>query len=207
MKEQIESGRLPDIVFCHNDGMATGAYKALVETGTEGKIFIYGIDGMPDEGLDYVQFGHQLASYVYPTGGGEIIRLALNILTGKPYERENKLDGILVVRENVWSISTTTKELMRQNENLVTIQDKLEDYLGLDRGHVGIPSVGKTLYGVNHSLLTSVGTNQHYLWCQRRHDRASLEHRPVIGHIECGALALQRCPRLEIEEVGVWILG
>ena len=131
VKEQIESGRLPDIVFCHNDGMATGAYKALVETGTEGKIYIYGIDGMPDEGLDYVQFGHQLASYVYPTGGGEIIRLALNILTGKPYERENKLDGILVVRENVWSISTTTKELMRQNENLVTIQDKLEDYLGL----------------------------------------------------------------------------
>ena len=131
VKEQIESGRLPDIVFCHNDGMATGAYKALVETGTEGKINIYGIDGMPDEGLDYVQFGHQLASYVYPTGGEEIIRLALNILTGKPYERENKLDGILVVRENVWSIATTTKELMRQNENLVTIQDKLEDYLGL----------------------------------------------------------------------------
>ena len=131
VKEQIESGRLPDIVFCHNDGMATGAYKAVVETGTEGKIYIYGIDGMPGEGLDYVEFGHQLASYVYPTGGEEIIRLALNILTGKPYERENKLDGILVVRENVWSISTTTKELMRQNENLVTIQDKLEDYLGL----------------------------------------------------------------------------
>ncbi len=131
VKEQINTGRLPDIVFCHNDGMATGAYKAVVETGTEGKIHIYGIDGMPDEGLDYVQFGHQLASYVYPTGGEKIIRLALNILTGKPYERENTLEGILVVRENVWSIATTTKELMRQNENLVTIQDKLEDYLGL----------------------------------------------------------------------------
>ena len=131
VKEQIQSGRVPDIVFCHNDGMATGAYKAMVETANEGKINIFGIDGMPDEGLDYVQLGHQLASYVYPTGGEKIIRLALNILTGKPYERENMLEGILVVRENAWSLATTTKELMEQSENLVTVQDKLEDYLGL----------------------------------------------------------------------------
>lgn len=131
VKEQIASGRLPDIVFCHNDGMATGAYKAAVETGTEGKIQIFGIDGMPGEGLDYVQLGHQLASYVYPTGGEKIVRLALDILTGKPYKRENTLEGILVVRENAWSIATTTRELMKQNKNLATIQDKLEDYLGL----------------------------------------------------------------------------
>ena len=131
VKEQIQNGRVPDIVFCHNDGMATGAYKAMVETANEGKINIFGIDGMPDEGLDYVQLGHQLASYVYPTGGEKIIRLALNILTGKPYERENMLEGILVVRENAWSLATTTKELMEQSENLVTVQDKLEDYLGL----------------------------------------------------------------------------
>ena len=119
--EQIRSGRLPDIVFCHNDGMATGAYKAVVETGTEGKVNIMGIDGMPGEGLDYVQFGHQIASYVYPTGGDKIIKLALDILTGKPYERENKLQGILVVPENAWPIATTTTELLRQVEELVTI--------------------------------------------------------------------------------------
>jgi AraC-like DNA-binding protein len=129
--EQIRSGRLPDIVFCHNDGMATGAYKAVVETGTEGKVNIMGIDGMPGEGLDYVQFGHQLASYVYPTGGDRIIRLALDILTGKPYERENTLQGILVVKENAWPIAETTSELQRQMGQLVTIQDKLEDYFGL----------------------------------------------------------------------------
>ena len=131
LKEQIETGHLPDIVFCHNDGMATGAYKAVVETGTEGKIRIMGIDGMPGEGLDYVQFGHQIASYVYPTGGDKIIKLALDILTGKRYDRENKLQGILVVPENAWPIATTTTELLRQVEELVTIQDKLEGYFGL----------------------------------------------------------------------------
>ena len=129
--EQINTGRLPDIVFCHNDGMATGVYKAVVETNLEGKIKIMGIDGMPGEGLEYVEFGHQIASYVYPTGGAEIVRLALDILTGKSYERENMLQGILVVRENVWPISTTTKELMKQQKDLITIQDKLEDSLVL----------------------------------------------------------------------------
>ena len=130
-KEQIETGRLPDIVFCHNDGMATGVYKAVVETRTEGKVKIMGIDGMPGEGLEYVEFGHQIASYVYPTGGAEIVRLALDILTGRPYERENTLQGILVVRENVWPIATTTKELMKQQEDLITVQDKLENSLVL----------------------------------------------------------------------------
>lgn len=130
-KEQIETGRLPDIVFCHNDGMATGVYKAVVETRTEGKVKIMGIDGMPGEGLEYVEFGHQIASYVYPTGGAEIVRLALDILTGKPFERENTLQGILVVRENVWPIATTTKELMKQQEDLITVQDKLENSLVL----------------------------------------------------------------------------
>ena len=129
--EQIKTGHLPDIVFCHNDGMATGAYKAVVETGTEGKVRIMGIDGMPGEGLDYVQFGHQIATYVYPTGGEEIVRLALDILTGKPYNKENTLQGILVVPENVWPITTTTTELLKEKENLVTIQNKLEDYFGL----------------------------------------------------------------------------
>ena len=131
LMEQHKAGRLPDIVFCHNDGMATGAYKALVELKAEGRVKLFGIDGMPGEGLDYVQFGHQTASYVYPTGGAEIVRLALDILTGRPYQRENMLQGILVVRENAWSIATTTSELMRQNSDLVTIQHKLENYFGL----------------------------------------------------------------------------
>ena len=61
--EQIKNGSLPDIVFCHNDGMATGVYKAVVETGTEGKVRIMGIDGLPGEGIEYVQFGHQVVSY------------------------------------------------------------------------------------------------------------------------------------------------
>ena len=131
VEEQIKTGQLPDVVFCHNDGMATGVYKAVVESGIEGQIKIIGIDGLPGEGIEYVQFGHQVGTYVYPTHGEKIVKLALDILTGKPYERENTLRGMLVTPENANIVDLNSRELMRQNKNLITIQDKLEDYFGL----------------------------------------------------------------------------
>jgi len=130
-EEQIMTGNLPDLVFCHNDGMATGVYKAVVEKKVEGKIKILGIDGLPGEGIEYVQFGHQVGSYIYPTHGEKIVRLALDILTGKYYERENILQGMMITPENVNLVDLNSRELMKQNHDLIIIQDKLEDTLKL----------------------------------------------------------------------------
>ena len=136
--ELIDSLRKSDIsrldqtfIFCHNDGMATGVYKAVVEQDVEGRIKILGIDGMPDEGLDYVKLGHQIGTYYYPTHGEKIIRLALDILTGKPFERDNPLLGFVVTPDNVELVTTEATELMSQNDHMVTIHDKLEAYFGL----------------------------------------------------------------------------
>ena len=131
VKKTIGTSEQPDIVFCHNDGMATGVYKCIVETGTEGQIQILGIDGMPDEGLEYVKLGHQVGTYVYPTHGEKIIRLALDILTDQDYAKVNLLHGIMVTPENVDLVMVTSVEMMEQNNHLITIQDKLEDYFGL----------------------------------------------------------------------------
>ena len=130
-KEQIESGRIPNIIFCHNDGMATGVYKAVVEKDVEGKVLILGIDGLPGEGIEYVQLGHQVGSYVYPTHGELIVKLALDILTGQPYERNNELQGMMVTPKNADLMALNSKELIKQNNDLITIQDKLEAYFGL----------------------------------------------------------------------------
>lgn len=136
--ELIDSLRQSDIsrldrtfVFCHNDGMATGVYKAVVEQQVEGRIKILGIDGMPNEGLEYVHLGHQIGTYYYPTHGEKIIRLALDILTGKPFERENPMLGFVVTPDNVDLVTRESTELMKQNEHMVTIHDKLEAYFGL----------------------------------------------------------------------------
>ena len=128
-------------VFCHNDGMATGVYKAVVEQQVEGRVKILGIDGMPGEGLEYVKLGHQIGTYYYPTHGELIVRLALDILTGKPYERENPMLGFVVTPDNVDLVTTEATELMRQNDHMVTIHDKLEAYFGL--------------YNTQHKVLTA----------------------------------------------------
>lgn len=129
--EQIDSERMPDIIFCHNDGMATGVYKAVVEKNVEGRVMILGIDGLPGEGIEYVQLGHQVGSYVYPTHGELIVKLALDILNGKPYERDNELQGMMVTPTNANLMAMNSNELIRQNQDMITIQDKLEDYFGL----------------------------------------------------------------------------
>ncbi len=129
--EQMKMGMCPDIVFCHNDGMATGAYKAVLQKKEKEIVQVLGIDGLPDEGLDYVISGHQKATFVYPTHGEKIVRLALDILTGKPYQRDNVLSGMLVTPENVELITMNSLELMNQQADLVTIHGKLENYFGL----------------------------------------------------------------------------
>lgn len=129
--EQIANGPLPDIVFCHNDGMGTGAYKAVVEAGYEGKVKIIGIDGLPEEGIEYVKLGHLVGTYVYPTHGEEIILLALRILNQQPFERENTLQGMIVTPENADLIALNSRELIKQNDHMITIHDKLEAFSGL----------------------------------------------------------------------------
>ncbi len=130
-KQFLSAHGTADIIFCHSDFMAIGIHQAAKEAGLEKAVKIVGIDGMPDEGIAYVQQGLMMGSYIYPTHGEEVVRLALDILTGQPYERENNLESFMVTPENAELIGMNSRELMRQNANLIIIQDKLEHYFGL----------------------------------------------------------------------------
>ena len=131
LKKEIEEGRIPDAVFCHSDFMSWGAHRAVAEAKMEERIKVIGVDGLPNEGIEYVQKGWLAGTCVYPTHGEEIVHLALNILNGEPYERENFLNILLITPENVDMISRYANELMNQNKDLVVIQEKLENYFGL----------------------------------------------------------------------------
>ena len=131
LKKEIEAGRIPDVVFCHSDFMALGAHRATVEARLENKIKVIGVDGLPIEGIKYVQKGWLAGTCVYPTHGEEIVRLALDILNRKPYERINYLNSLIITPQNVDMISRYATELMHQNEDLVVIQEKLDNYFGL----------------------------------------------------------------------------
>ncbi len=130
-KEWLQAGKPLDVVFCQSDLASFGAYKAAKELGKEKVIYFLGVDALPGEGIDAVQQGKLAASYIYPTHGEEIIALALRILEHKPYKRTNIIKSMVVTPQNVDEIAINANAMMRQNEYLITIQNKLEDYFGL----------------------------------------------------------------------------
>ena len=87
-----------DFVFGQNDRMAVGASKAL----SSDNIKYCGIDGLPGEGngIACVRDSILDASYIYPTHGDEVLQLAINILEGKPYKKDNPLMAALVTKDN-----------------------------------------------------------------------------------------------------------
>lgn len=130
-KEWLQAGKPLDVVFCQSDLASFGAYKAAKELGKEKGIYFLGVDALPGEGIDAIQQGKLAASYIYPTHGEEIIALALRILEHKPYKRTNIIKSMVVTPQNVNEIAINANAMMRQNEYLITIQNKLEDYFGL----------------------------------------------------------------------------
>ncbi len=119
-----------DFVFGHNDRTALGARKAMVEKGMKLPKFC-GIDGLPGEngGIRQVRDSILIASYIYPTRGDQLLQLALDILQGKPYEKEIMLTSALVTNDNANVLLLESDEVMRQSKNLEKLQEKASDYM------------------------------------------------------------------------------
>ena len=115
-----------DLVFAANDRTAMGARKALGE-----EVLYCGIDGLPGEngGIQLVRDSLLDASYIYPTHGDQIIELAVNILEGKPYEKETMLMSALVTSDNAKVLLMQGEELMQQAERLDQLHNKADNYL------------------------------------------------------------------------------
>ena len=130
MRRWLQSGNIADVVFCHSDLAAMGAREGARSLGMERGIRFLGVDALPGEGIDSVMAGSLSASYMYPTHGEDVVALALAILDGKPYRHINMYKSFVVTPQNAASTALSSNVLMRQNEYLATIQDKLESYLG-----------------------------------------------------------------------------
>ena len=119
-----------DLVFGMNDRTAMGARKAFEEAGGVLPLFC-GIDGLPGEngGIRLVQDSLLDASYIYPTHGDQLLQLAVDILEGKPYEKETKLMSALVTQDNARVLLMESEEIMRQSRNLEQLHEKASHYL------------------------------------------------------------------------------
>ena len=106
-------GVVPDYIFAQNDRMALGAWSEAKRRGLDKKIRFVGIDALPgnDGGIKLVRDGVLEASYIYPTRGDLVMHLALNILEGKPYQRDNYMKAALVTRDNAETMLMQTEEM------------------------------------------------------------------------------------------------
>ena len=116
-----------DFVFGQNDRMAVGASKALSSDNTK----YCGIDGLPGDGNGIACVRDSLleASYIYPTHGDEVLQLAMNILEGKPYKKDNPLMASLVTKENANVLLLQNEEMVRQGNNLDQLHQRSDAYL------------------------------------------------------------------------------
>ena len=104
-----------------------GARKVAMAHGMN-HIIYYGVDALPTPGggIELVQKGILKASYIYPTQGVELMRLALKILRGEKYERTNVLESAIVDKGNADLLLLQDKELQRVSSDLRTIHARLD---------------------------------------------------------------------------------
>ena len=133
-KEQTANSQKPiDFVFAQNDRMAMGARKVLLSSSYpySSSPQFCGIDGLPgkDGGIACVRDSILDASYIYPTHGDKILQLAIDILDGKPFEKETMMMSALVTRDNARVLLMETEEIMRQSNYLDQLHSRADGYL------------------------------------------------------------------------------
>lgn len=108
-----------DLIYAHNDRMAIGASNVARRMGRD-SIRVIGIDAAPAIGIQAVADGVIDATLLYPTEGHLLLRQALAILKGQPYNRETVLPMTSVVN------ATNADILLVQNEALQDETEKME---------------------------------------------------------------------------------
>ncbi len=130
MKKMLAKTENCNIVWAQNDRMARGAQRALTEAGIKDIQFV-GIDALPgkDGGIESVDKGSLLASYIYPTRGDMVMQLAVDILEKRPFHRDNYLKGALVTKNNAKVLLLQNEEIIKQRNKLSNLNSKIDIYL------------------------------------------------------------------------------
>ncbi len=118
-----------NIIFAHNDFLAENAFNWAQEAGRAEGLFFIGIDGIPGlgKGIQAVEDGVLDASLLYPTGGSEAIRVALAILNNLPYEKNNKLQTIVINEDNARILHLQMKKVESLQGSIDEQINKLND--------------------------------------------------------------------------------
>lgn len=120
-----------DLVYAHNDVMAKGVYDEFKKIGLANKMMFLGVDGLASDGagLDLVDNGILYATFLYPTGGEEAIRIAADILEQRAFAKDNKLTTTIIDGSNVRLMKLQADKIQSQQYNIERQQQRLEQQL------------------------------------------------------------------------------
>lgn len=118
-----------DVVFAHNDVMAHAVYTVSRERNVSNKLRYIGADGLPgkDNGMELVEKNILDATFLYPTGGEDAIRLASCILHHEPYQRENILHTARIDSRDVEVMNLERTKIAEQQRELARLQRKMDE--------------------------------------------------------------------------------
>ena len=131
MSEALHKNNPIDLVFAHNDEMATGAYEAITVMSGIKKPVLLGIDALPgtDGGIQKVMSGILDATFIYPTGGEKAIQTAIHILNKETFEKENILYTAVVDKTNARVLKLQTDQIIQHQNRIGQLNTVLDQNL------------------------------------------------------------------------------
>ncbi|ACT92847.1 substrate-binding domain-containing protein [Dyadobacter fermentans] len=140
-----------DLIFAQNEVMAMGAREVCNDIFPDRKIRVIGVDGLPGQfgDIQMVYDGHITATALYPTGGEEAARVAMNILQKQPYQKENLLQTAIIDSSNVRMIKMQTDKMISQQNDIERQQARIDEQLEIYQTQRGLLYVMTGLFIVS----------------------------------------------------------
>ncbi|MCM1336865.1 MAG: substrate-binding domain-containing protein [Candidatus Amulumruptor caecigallinarius] len=115
------------LIYAHNDRMAIAAARAARSMGRDMKVI--GIDAAPSIGIKAVRDSIIDATFIYPTEGHRLVRTALAILKGTPFERTSRLPlSSAVDKSNADLLMLQDDQLREETSRIELLKRQLDDY-------------------------------------------------------------------------------
>ncbi|MDR1624284.1 MAG: substrate-binding domain-containing protein [Tannerellaceae bacterium] len=125
---RTELPRKIDFVYAHNDMMAIAAreYFDESEPGSSHTLPVIGVDAVPNAGLEAVADGRINASFMYPTGGEQVIRTAMQLLEGEAVKKYIRLESAQVDQASARTLLLQSKTIQRYQDHIEQQRSNIE---------------------------------------------------------------------------------
>ena len=143
---KLEHPEQIDFVYAHNDMMAIAAreYFMAWDSIRGRELRIIGVDAVAGAGLEAVEDGRINASFLYPTGGEQVIRTAMRIIQGEPVDKFIPLRTAPVDHQSARTLLLQADQLQKDRQRIEAQRsriDGLSDRFYFLRNSLGVISL------------------------------------------------------------------